>query len=110
MEQLEKELLAWIAENNDCDALAAQLAGARVVKRDYTRTGFFIFLEAPQASIPIDTKIRVRCPDLEAPELMYGAGSSLFLRNGRLHYLELYARGGFFPEKLEHCRLQPPEE
>jgi hypothetical protein len=48
MEQLEKDLLEWIAGNNDCEALATQLAGARVTKRDYMRTGFFIFLEAPK--------------------------------------------------------------
>jgi hypothetical protein len=110
MEQLEKDVLEWIAGNNDCEALATQLAGARVVKRDYMRTGFFIFLEAPKDAMPIQGHIRVRCPNLQAPGLMDGAGSSLFLRDGRLHYLELYARGGFFPEEPEGYSLQAPEE
>ena len=47
---------------------------------------------------------------LEAPGLMHGAGSALFLRDGRLHYLEIYARGGFFPEQPESYRLQWPAE
>ncbi|MEJ2138039.1 MAG: hypothetical protein P8Y61_01075 [Gammaproteobacteria bacterium] len=110
MEQLEKDLLEWIAGNNDCEALATQLAGARVTKRDYMRTGFFIFLEAPKDAAPIEANTRVCCPDLEAPGLMHGAGSSLFFRGGRLHYLEIYARGGFFPEQPESYRLHWPAE
>jgi hypothetical protein len=105
MEQLEKDLLEWIAGNNDCEALATQLAGARVTKRDYMRTGFFIFLEAPKDAAPIEANTRVCCPGL-----MHGAGSSLFFRGGRLHYLEIYARGGFFPEQPESYRLHWPAE
>jgi hypothetical protein len=37
---------------------------------------------------------------------MDGAGCNLFLRNGRLHYLEIYARGGFIPETVDVFKLE----
>jgi hypothetical protein len=38
--------------------------------------------------------------------LMDGAGVSLFMKNGRLHYLEIYSRGGFMPETMETWHLE----
>ena len=104
LNRLERALCAWIGERTGDAALARQLAAASVRRRDYTRTGFFIFLDAPAASPACEGRKPV-CPQISAPELPYGAGCNLFLRDGRLHYLEIYTRGGFMPEVLEHFEL-----
>ena len=110
MEQLDKDILAWIAAHNDDAALSAQIASAQVTRRDYMRTGFFVYFDTAPESPAIADELRPRCPDIDAPGLLDGAGSSLFLKNGRLHYLEIYARGGFFPESPEDYRLLDPAD
>ena len=101
MEQLDSELLNWIAAHTDDDALRAQIAGASIKRRDYMRTGWFIYLSPPPEAAAVAADVRPVCPHILSPELMDGAGCSLFLRNGQLHYLEIYSRGGFFPEELK---------
>ena len=107
MEQLDQDILNWIAEQTADDALSAQLAGATVKRRDYMRTGFFVYLTAAEGSSAVAPGLRPVCPHIVSPELMDGAGCSLFMRDGRLHYLEVYARGGFMPEALENYTLEP---
>lgn len=105
MEQIDRDILDWIAEATGDAALAAQIAAADVARRDYLRTGFLVYLAAPDSAPRAAAGVRPVCPHLDSPELMDGAGCDLFLRNGRLHYLEVYARGGFMPERLEHYQL-----
>ena len=109
MEQLDQDILNWIGEQTGDAALSAQLQSARVKKRDYMRTGFFVYFEADEDQQAIESSVRPVCPHINSPELMDGAGCSLFLRNGRLHYLEVYARGGFMPESLEDYQLMVAE-
>jgi hypothetical protein len=106
MEKLDKDILRWIADETGDVDLATQIASAGVSRRDYMRTGFFIYLELPEGLTRVDAKVRPICPHIESPDLMDGAGCSLFLRDGVLHYLEIYARGGFFPESLEQYELK----
>jgi len=79
-----------------------------VIKRDYMRTGYFIYFNVPADAEPLEKSLRPVSPDILSPELLDGAGTTLFLRDGRIHYLEIYARGGFFPEALEACELVAP--
>ena len=103
MEQVDRDILDWIANATGDDALSRQVRSATVRKRDYTRTGFFVYFEVDAAAEA--TSARPVCPLLQAPGLPDGAGCDLFLREGRLHYLEVYARGGFLPEQLNDYRL-----
>jgi hypothetical protein len=105
MEQLDRDILDWISQHNDDPALASQLAAATVKRRDYMKTGFFVYLDTAGQAAPVASGVRPTCPHIESAELMDGAGCTLFLRNGKLHYLEIYARGGFFPEDLDKYRL-----
>jgi hypothetical protein len=106
MEQLDRDILDWIAEHTGNPALTAQLRGATVKRRDYMKTGFFVYLHTSDEAEVVAAALRPVCPHIDSAELMDGAGCSLFLRNGRLHYLEIYARGGFFPETLGDYRLR----
>jgi hypothetical protein len=110
MEKLDREVLDWIGAHTGDRTLAAHIDSATVKKRDYMRTGFFVYFES-QADLPaIDSSVRPVCPHVTSPELMDGAGCSLFLRSGQLHYLEIYSRGGFIPEQLENFELAGPDQ
>jgi len=106
MEQVDRDILDWIAAHSNDDALAAQIVAARVKRRDGTRTGFFVYFE-PGTGERTGDGLRPVCPRLTSAGLMDGAGCDLFLRDGQLHYLEVYARGGFLPEPLTDYRLVP---
>ncbi len=105
MEKLDREILGWITAHNDDATLGAHLEAASVKKRDFMQTGFFIYFDSQPDLPPVDPGVRPACPHISAPELVDGAGCTLFLRNGQLHYLEIYSRSGFIPEKLETFQL-----
>ena len=103
--QLENELLAWIDQHTQCAQLTAQLAKAKLERRDYMRTGFFVYFTTDPTCEPIPAEVKPVCPQINSRELMDGAGCNLFTRDGRLHYLEIYTRGGFIPEQLQEFHL-----
>ena len=107
MEKVDRDILDWIAVRTGDAALSQQIAAAVVSRRDYTRTGFFVHFEPDGAAESVQPGVSPKSARLEAPGLMDGAGCDLFLRDGRLHYLEVYARGGFLPEPLEGYQLSP---
>ncbi len=107
LNKLELALCEWISAQTGDPLLAEQLASVAVKRRDYVRTGFFVYLDTSADRSEISADVRPCCPQILGPELPFGAGCNLFLKNGRLHYLEIYARGGFMPETLEHFELQP---
>jgi hypothetical protein len=108
MEKLDKEIISWIADNTNNEVLSAQIASAEVSRRDYMRTGFFIYFKTPDGDglEAVAETLRPVCPHIESPDLMDGAGCTLFMKKGFLHYLEIYARGGFFPKTLEQFELR----
>ena len=106
MDKLDQEILNWIADHTCDAALSAQIANAEVGRRDYMRTGFFVYLKIPDGLTAADATLKPVCPHIDSSDLMDGAGCTLFLRNGFLHYLEIYARGGFFPESLGQWQLR----
>jgi len=108
MEKLDREILAWIAAHSDDDLLKSQLRALRVARRDYMRTGFFIYFELPADVPSLANVVRPLCPDINSSLLPDGAGTSLFFRGGRVHYLEIYARGGFFPQDITEFSLVSP--
>jgi hypothetical protein len=105
MEQLDSDILTWIAERTGSPELAAQIAAADVRKRDYMRTGFFVYLDTDRELAPVPAGVRPVSPRIDGPGLMDGAGCTLFIRDGYLHYLEIYARGGFFPAEGDDWQL-----
>ncbi len=104
---LEAQILEWIAERTPSPELSRQLRGAEVARRDYVRTGYFVYLRPSEESSAIEGRPKIQHPFIESPVLPDGAGCSLILKDGQLHYLEIYARGGFFPENLTDYELRP---
>ena len=105
MEKLEREILDWIAGATDDEGLKTQLANAECIRRDYTRTGYFTYFKVPEGMPAVAGGVHPSCPHIVSDQLPDGAGTSLFFRNGRVHYLEIYARGGFFPQDLLDFQL-----
>ncbi len=108
MDKLDQEILSWIVARTDSNELKAQIDSANVTKRDYMRTGYFIYFDVAPEAQPVDRSLSLVSPDILSSELLDGAGTTLFLRNGIIHYLEIYARGGFFPEVLKSYSLAVP--
>jgi hypothetical protein len=106
VQQLDQDILSWIAVHSEDKNLADQLEHAVESRRDYMRTGFFLYLDTDR-ELPA-TNARPVCPHISSPALLDGAGCSLFLRDGYLHYLEVYARGGFMPPDLAEYELGEP--
>jgi hypothetical protein len=109
MTPLETEILDWIAERTDDDSLKQQLSSVEVVRRDYVRTGYFIYLQPDRSIAPVEGRPVIPNPFIDSSELPDGAGCSLFLKDGFVHYLEVYARGGFFPQQLTNYTLRPDD-
>ena len=105
---LEAALLRSIAEYYQYPALAAQISACRVTLREYSGCGFFTTLSVPADSPLITGDERTfGGNDVEAPELSHGAGSVLFIRYGRLHFLEVFAYADGDPTALDRFTLQP---
>ncbi|WP_345057899.1 hypothetical protein [Hymenobacter glaciei] len=89
---MEAALLRNIAEFYQNPALTAQISQCRVTLREYSGCGFFTTLTVPADSpIIISEEQFFGGSDVEAPELSHGAGSVLFIKNGRLDFLEVFA-------------------
>ncbi len=105
LEKADRDILGWISASTGDPALSRQIEQAQVKRRDYTRTGLFIYFVPDESAEAVSADVSPVSARLDAPGLMDGAGCDLFLRQGRLHYLEVYTRGGFLPEQLEDYRL-----
>ncbi|GAB3725646.1 hypothetical protein GCM10027594_07140 [Hymenobacter agri] len=106
--QLEAALLSGIAEHYQCPALAAQIATCRVALREYSGCGFFTTLIVPDYSPLINEAERTFTgSDVAAGELSHGAGSILFVQNGRIHFLEVFAYADGDPAAVTGFTLQP---
>lgn len=105
---LEAALLRNIAECYQNPALAAQIDRCRVTLREYSGCGFFTTLVVPADSpVIVSAAQTFDGNDIEAPELSGGAGSVLFIRDGRLHFLEVFAYADGDPTALNNLTLLP---
>ena len=108
---LEAALLQGIVDYYQDPALTEQIRHCRVVQREYSGCGFFIALVVSVGSPLIIVRkdgFRFRTGnDIEAPELSNGAGSVLFIREGLLHFLEVFAYVGGDPADLSGFALLP---
>ena len=107
MTALETQIIEWIVDRTTSPELKRQLRGAEVARRDYVRTGYFVYLHPAEGFSAIEGRPKIQHPFIKSPALPDGAGCSLILKDGRVHYLEIYARGGFFPENLVDYELRP---
>lgn len=105
---MEAALLRSIAEFYQNPALAAQINQCRVTLREYSGCGFFTTLAVPADSpLIIADERNFGGSDVEASGLSHGAGSILFIRNGLLDFLEVFAYVDGDPAALSSFALLP---
>ena len=108
---LERAIFDWIAARNS--SLAADLAGASIVKRENTGAGSYTFLGLLREGVwseAIPDELRFENhwegPTITSPELELGGGSLLWLSGGRPACLEIYVNGTEGdPEKVRTFEL-----
>ena len=108
MKKLERDILNWIAARCGDQSLAEQCRQATAPFREYTGVGVFVTLEVPE-SVEVCGLARapeVPYPYVNSPDLEYGAGCVLFLEDGRLDTLEIFAYGDSFPEDIDDYVLE----
>ena len=107
--QFESALFRHIAEATLDRALQEQLQSVQVTRRNYTGVGCYSELvssdSAPATQEPYGSRGPLQGPDFSSACVKYGGGTLLWFKNGRVHSLEIYAYGDFFPEN--HADLVP---
>lgn len=93
---LERAVLTWFADRAGSEALRVQCETASALDRTYTGPGQITELQcapnAPVAQLP--TNCVPNAPLIESPVLPHGAGTDLWLENGRIAELEIVTFGG----------------
>lgn len=107
IESLVEQIIAWLEAHSSDGPLREQLKRASISRADYLRTGYFVYLSVPDGAVAAAEGAHLPTVGIRSPLLMDGGGATLFLRDGYLHYLEIYARGGFFPEQIDDFELGP---
>lgn len=106
---LENDIVRWLLKNCEDSDIQKQLPHIRLRKRDYTGAGFFLHftlstdvMAAPDSagdSTPIPG------PEIASSQLESGAGTVIFLTDGRIDCIEIFAYGNHFPETLADYTL-----
>ena len=107
---MESALLQGIAACHRNPALTEQIERCRVAKREYSGCGFFTTLMVPEASPVVEIVGTGRILDgsnIKAPELSHGAASVLFLKDGRIHILEVFAYVDGDPAQVSGFTIVP---
>lgn len=106
---MEAALLQRIADFYQNTALTEQINHCQVLTREYSGCGFFTTLVVPDDSpyITVGASGHFGGSDLDAPGLSHGAGSLLFVREGRLHFLEVFTYVDGDPAQASTFELKP---
>lgn len=103
---LERDILSWIATHSGDDAISKQLADYKITSREFSGSGSFSKLKVSKG-LPASSYTEAPCdPSIESPKLSAGGGCVLFLENGYVDMLEIFANGHSFPVHLEPYELK----
>ena len=106
---LENDIVRWLLKNCESSDIQRQLPHVILQKRDYTGVGFFLHFSLPPdvvaAPDSAGDSTPIPGPEIASPQLESGAGTVMFLTDGRIDCLEIFAYGNHFPEKLNDYTL-----
>jgi len=107
--ELERDVLRWIVQNSDDEALVQQLLNAKPRSRKFTGCGSFTDLRVPPRSPKTRKRVyHEELPVIKSPELESIVGSVLFCEAGVAATLEFCVIGpGSFPQVLRSWELEP---
>lgn len=126
--KLEKAILEWFIENYKDLNLTTQIKSAKLVKREWTKVGFYITLKVPRNLKPIDFSIftnrefvvssfgvkkndikkgfPIYGPKIESDDIELGGDTLLWGENGYIDCIELVAFGSYFRENITSFKLK----
>lgn len=114
LDQLEREVLDLLlaGDHPTLATLRAQAARARVVARKLSGVGFFTDFEIPADARTVSHPRDFEIGDVEAEleGLARVASFTVFIRKGRLDFLEAHTYGEPWPEHIGEFRLRYREE
>jgi hypothetical protein len=106
---LEEAVLDRIIDKYQLPKIQDQLAGITGITREYTVVGVFVdFTLAP--AVPSIPKEQIPSnplsgPALRSPGIHLEGGSILFLKDGKIDCLEMYAHGDYFQKNITDFTL-----
>ena len=108
---LERAVLDWIAQHQPDEALRQQLREAELDRREWTGTGFTVYLQVPPDMEPAaGVNWPINGPALESDDIDIAGDSMLWGDGGYATYLELFSFGEFFNEDVRDFRIVAFEE
>ena len=108
--ELERAILEHIAKDYSIDSLTRQIQLTTLKKRDYTGVGFFVDFNIPKTLPKIepnelgDEKV-IHGPFINSKGVDIGGGCLIFLQDGYIDCLEMYAYGDRFNEHISEFEL-----
>jgi hypothetical protein len=112
--ELETAILNWFQDHYANRELSAQIESARLVKRKWTKVGFYVDFEVSRDALLIDVNDfgghwPINGPQLQSADIQFGGGSLLWGKDGRADCIEMYAHGDFFNEDVGVFELGPDQ-
>ena len=112
--KLERDILDWISGSTESKELRQQIENASLLGREYTKVGFFLDLSVPPNAPKIAEHLQdinpLPGPYIESDQLDFGGDSILFVNDGVIDTLEIFAYGTSFPKFLEKYVLKAPKK
>lgn len=107
--RFERAVFEWILERAPCPEVALQLRSLRLVGREWTKCGCDTQLEvasdAPSIPPGVLSDRVIYGPIVNSAAIEWDGGTLLWIENGRVTELEMYAYGSVFPE--DHDEIDP---
>ena len=92
-------------------ALRSQAEEARLASREYTGVGFYCDFEVPSdAAVSPEREFELGDVNAVVSDLEYGAGFLLFVRDGRLDFLEGFSYDEPWPKEIRSFELTYEKE
>ena len=106
---LERDIISWLRHYCDDADVQCQLPHLELQEREYTGVGYFLhFTVSPRIAPAPESEGDVTPfagPNIASSKLESGAGTAIFLTNGKIDCIEIFAYGVSFPEHLMNYTL-----
>ncbi len=103
--ELETAVLNWLKRTYAYAPLSAQIDSAKLSKREWTKVGFFVYLDVPKNLEPISLDNLggywpLDGPHLKSNDIEFGGDTILWGTDGYIDCIEMFAYGSFFNESV----------
>ncbi len=112
---LEIDIFNWVKHNYNNKELISQIESAKFKKREWTKTGYFIYFEVDKNLNKIDL-ININSknwpidgPIIKSSQIEFDGGSIIWGEDGFINCIEMYSFGDFFNENVINYELSKNE-